>query len=137
METHHASRFWNSKQILRVHLSGDTAAGSFSTKLLQIGNGAIPEVSSSNGSMIKIPEGCGKVVKDSCELYNKVYPNLKENYKNESWLKVRAILAPRNDLAASINTTLLQQLPCNFKNFKSFDTMVEESESVNYPMEHR
>ncbi|XP_031632403.1 uncharacterized protein LOC116346472, partial [Contarinia nasturtii] len=69
------------------------------------------------------------------EMINSVYPNISNNYKNHDWLYERAILAPKNDDVNQINHQILQRIPDSTAKFKSIDTVTNECESVNYPIE--
>ncbi len=57
------------------------------------------------------------------------------NWKNHKWLCKRAILAPRNDMVSTTNAQLLHILPGEERAYKSIDTVVEDSEAVQYPTE--
>ncbi|GFR17357.1 ATP-dependent DNA helicase [Trichonephila clavata] len=63
-------------------------AGQFANKLLQIGDGKVPEDPST--SLIIMP--CGQIVNSPNELLSKVYPNIQQNFKDQDWLSHRAIL---------------------------------------------
>ena len=51
------------------------------------------------------------------------------------WLEERAILVARNDTVDRINFNLLQALPGQKKVYKSFDSTLEQSDAVQYPIE--
>src|SRR5271166_3543574 len=92
---------------MRAHVQGDTSAGEFARKLLTIGNGQVPENPSTG--LISLP--CGTIVKSVHELRDKVYPNIRENFRNHDWLRERAILAARNDLVEDINLHIQKLFP--------------------------
>ncbi len=117
---------------MRVYLERDATAGEFSSMLLSIGNG---ELTADESGLVTIPPGCGELVNGVEALSGKVFPNLAVNYKNHKWLCERAILAPRNDMASKINEKLLMQLPGKEQLLKSIDTVVDMSDSVQYPTE--
>ena len=117
---------------MRVYLEGDATAGEFLSMLLSIGNG---ELTADGSGLVTIPPGCGELVNVVEALSGKVFPNLAVNYKNHRWLCERAILAPRNDIASKINEKLLMQLPGKEQLLKSIDTVVDMSDSVQYPTE--
>ncbi|KAG7165346.1 putative PIF1-like helicase-containing protein 1 [Homarus americanus] len=64
-----------------------------------------------------------------------VYPNIIHHYKDQKWLRERAILAPKNETVAEINMTLLRQLPGSENSFKSVDTVIDQAQAVQYPAE--
>lgn len=47
----------------------------------------------------------------------------------------RAILAPKNDDVNKINDQIQLQLPGTFTKYKSIDTVMNDNEVVNYPIE--
>ncbi|GFW87942.1 ATP-dependent DNA helicase [Trichonephila clavipes] len=57
------------------------------------------------------------------------------NYLNHEWLSQRAILAAKNVDVDEINFQIQQLLPGDLMSFKSIDTVVDENESVNFPIE--
>eukprot|EP00919_Chromeraceae_sp_WS-2016_P037990 GHVR01090769.1.p2 GENE.GHVR01090769.1~~GHVR01090769.1.p2 ORF type:complete len:142 (-),score=13.19 GHVR01090769.1:486-911(-) len=68
---------------MRAYVHGDREAATFSDLLLQIGDGTI---ASDDSGIIKIPQGCGKIVNNSTELESLVYPDFANNYTNMNWL---------------------------------------------------
>ena len=54
---------------------------------------------------------------------------------NHDWLRERAILAPRNESANSINSDILGLIPGDSKSYKSLDTVMDENQPVHYPTE--
>ncbi|GFQ77387.1 ATP-dependent DNA helicase, partial [Trichonephila clavata] len=92
---------------MRSHVQGDLSAGQFANKLLQIGDGKVPEDPSKG--LIIMP--CGQIVNSPDELLSKVYPNIQQNFKDQDWLSYRAILASRNDMFEKLNVTIQKQLP--------------------------
>lgn len=65
----------------------------------------------------------------------KVFPNLSLNYKNHDWLCERAILAPKNIDVNQINERIQLQIPGETTKYKSIDTVVDDDQIVNYPIE--
>ncbi|GFW10000.1 ATP-dependent DNA helicase [Trichonephila clavipes] len=57
---------------MRSHIQGDLSAGQFANKLLQIGDGKVPEDPSTG--LIIMP--CGQIVYSPDEILFKVYPNI-------------------------------------------------------------
>ncbi len=76
---------------MRVQLQNDPSAEIFSHHLLDIGNGKVP-VDLTSGR-ISLPQNFCKLVTSKEDLVQKVFPNIKTNYKNHDWLSERAILA--------------------------------------------
>ena len=90
-------------------------------------------------------------VKSEIELLNKVYPNVTEHDRNSSqrydqknyqglnhyqqWLCERAILAPKNVTIDSINSELLKRILGTCHTYKSIDSVIDESQVVEYPVE--
>jgi len=107
------------------------SAGTFATKLLDIGDGKLPL--DHQQQLHRIP--VGTMVVSSDELIAKVYPNLTENYLCYDWLRERAILAPRNDIVEKINQVLLEQLPGQERTYRSIDSTLDQEEAVHYPVE--
>ena len=133
-----SSYLWPKIQVLslrvnmRVHLKGDQGAEEFAKLLLHIGDGNMRDVD----GLVNIPSNLCTVVKDITSLNTKIYPNLNTSpIDNLTWLKERAILTAKNDTAANINNTLLQQLPAELVTYQSVDSVVELEDAVNYPVE--
>ena len=118
---------------MRVHLHNDCEAGRFADLLLEVGNGTLrPE---SDDGEVRLPVGFGNLVTTGEELMNKVYPNLSHHYKDTKWLCKRAILAPKNDIVAALNNSLLNKLPGKETIFKSVESVVEPHSAVQFPTE--
>lgn len=117
---------------MRVHLRGDSAAGDFADRLLDIGNGHLPVDSD---GMVTVEPNYGQIVAKREDLYDCVYPDLARNYRNTEWLCERAILAPRNDMVSTTNEFLLTRLPGQDRTYKSVDDVVDPVEAVQYPTE--
>ena len=75
------------------------------------------------------------IVENEQDLINKIYPSLNEHAFDIKWFGERAILAPKNADVAALNNKLLQQQTGEQKTYRSFDTIVEESDASNYPTE--
>ncbi|XP_067949517.1 uncharacterized protein [Watersipora subatra] len=104
----------------------------FAAGLLRIGEGHLP-VSAEDG-LVSL-EGYSTFVDSNEELQEKVYPNLRQRFQDVDWLSERAILCPRNNTAAAINSQLLAQLPGNLKTFTSVGTSLTDDAAVEYPVE--
>ena len=57
------------------------------------------------------------------------------NFKNPAWLCERAILAPKNNAVNCLNERLANILPGIEKIYKSIDSVINETEVINYPIE--
>lgn len=68
-------------------------------------------------------------------LCRKFFPILQNNFKNHDWLCERAILAPKNDDVNKINHQIQLKLPGEVVKYKSIDTVIDEEQAVNYPIE--
>uniref|UniRef100_UPI00358E5CE5 uncharacterized protein n=1 Tax=Myxine glutinosa TaxID=7769 RepID=UPI00358E5CE5 len=100
---------------MRARLFGDQLSAQFAQNLLQLGEGTV---------VISVNDFIGKV-----------FPNLHHHYQNHKWLCERAILAPKNTTVNAVNEQLLQAIPGDSRTYKSVDTVVDQSEVVNYPTE--
>ncbi|GFV40715.1 ATP-dependent DNA helicase [Trichonephila clavipes] len=74
-------------------------------------------------------------MRDKNELIQSIFPDIQNNYLNHEWLSQRAILAAKNVDVDEINFQIQQLLPGDLMSFKSIDTVVDENESVNFPIE--
>ena len=118
---------------MRVHLHGDEAPGEFASQLLAIGDGKYPIDTSPD--IIQLSESIGTFVCSIDELVSKVYPDLLCNFRNMAWLSERCILAPLNETTQTINTALVAQLPGEPVEYKSLDSVLDESQGVHFPIE--
>ncbi|GFQ66027.1 ATP-dependent DNA helicase [Trichonephila clavata] len=127
---HHVRKFSLTTN-MRSLTQGDLSAGQFANKLLQIGDGKVPEDPSTG--LIIMP--CGQIVNSPDELLSKVYPNIQQNFKDQDWFSHRAILASRNDVVEKLNVTIQKQLPEKEYAYKSIDCILNDDEAVQYPTE--
>ena len=118
---------------MRVHLHGDEAAGEFASQLLAIGDSKYPIDTSPD--IIQLPENTGTFACSIQELVSKVYPDLLSNFRNMAWLSERCILAPLNEITWTINTALVAQLPVDPVEYKSLDSVLDESQAVHFHIE--
>ena len=51
------------------------------------------------------------------------------------WLSECCILAPLNEATHTINTTMVEQLPGESVEYRSLDSVHDESQAVHYPIE--
>ena len=66
---------------------------------------------------------------------SKVYPDLFCNFRNMAWLSEQCILAPLNETTWTINTGLVAQLPGEPVEYRSLDSVLDESQAVHFPIE--
>ena len=118
---------------MRVHLHGDEAAGEFASQLLAIGDGKYPIDTSPD--IIQLPENIGTFACSIQELVSEVYPDLLSNFRNMGWLSERCILAPLNEITWTIITALVAQLPGDPVEYRSLDSVLDESQAVHFHIE--
>jgi ATP-dependent DNA helicase PIF1 len=136
------SRLWRQVRKYKLSLNmralttGDSSLQEFSDVLLQVGNGQVPRDSD---GLISLPDGLSNPVASRDELMQKVYPSLRDKCRMDDayfdWLCERATLAPRNDGVNDLNMAILDTLPGNAIEFKSYDKTLEEDNEVNFPVE--
>ncbi|XP_014777595.1 uncharacterized protein LOC106874392 [Octopus bimaculoides] len=116
---------------MRVHIHGDPLAAQFSNKLLDIGNGKLPQDPEDN--LHHLP--CGNMTASLEELKSKVFPNIATNYKSQRWLCERTIRAPRNVSVDKLNLNLLTQLPGPECSYRSINSVPDQQQATHYPVE--
>lgn len=121
------------KTNMRVHLQHDASADTFSKQLLDIGNGKVPI--DAETKCITFPSNFCVIVPSIEQLIQKVYPEIRTNYKNHDWLFERAILAATNNDVNAINKTIQDQIVGESVTYKSIDSVMNADEVVNYPIE--
>ncbi|XP_067949939.1 ATP-dependent DNA helicase PIF1-like [Watersipora subatra] len=104
---------------MRAAILGNETSAHFAAGLLRISEGRLP-VSAEDGLV---------------SLQENLYPILRQRFQDVDWLSERAILCPRSDAAAAINSQLLAHLPGNSKTFTSTDTSLNDDAAVEYPVE--
>lgn len=118
---------------MRVHLLGDVSAQTFASQLLNMGDGKLPILPETQE--ISFPMNFCQLQPSVEDLEKNVFPNIENNFRNHDWLCERAILAPKNDDVNRINNKIQLKIPGAITKYKSIDTVVEEDEAVNYPVE--
>ncbi|XP_050337670.1 ATP-dependent DNA helicase pif1-like [Bactrocera neohumeralis] len=116
-----------------ILLQDDSSAHQFSEQLLDIGNG-IMQIDNTNG-MITLPENFCTILQTKEELVECVFPNIIQNRRSHDWLAERSILAPKNINVNAINFKIQEKLPGEVITYKSIDSVMDEDEAVNYPIE--
>jgi len=102
--------------------------------LLAIGDGKVP-TDDYTTAVIQLPETMGTFVFNVDELVSRVYPDLLSNYTNITWLSEHYILAPLSKTTCTINATLVEQLSGECVQYKSLDSVPDESQAVEFPTE--
>ncbi|CAK1599717.1 unnamed protein product [Parnassius mnemosyne] len=70
------------------------------------------------------------------DLISSVYGNIIEiTHQTASWLYERTILGLRNDQAVAINSEILRHVHGESFKYTSIDTVIEEDDATNYPLE--
>lgn len=119
--------------LMRVRLQQDSTESQFSKTLLDLGNGKIPIDTATN--TITFPNGFCTLTQSIDELISYVFPNVEHNFKNQQWLRERALLAAKNVDVNSINSVILSRIHENVVTYKSVDTLTRDEDIVNYPLE--
>ncbi|XP_061394706.1 ATP-dependent DNA helicase pif1-like, partial [Musca vetustissima] len=118
---------------MRVALQNDTSALQFSKQLLDLGNGKIPVNPATN--CITFPPDFCKLTQSIEDLIISIFPNIDRNFTNTQWLCERALLAAKNVDVNYINNIILNRIGGSIKTYNSIDTVMEENDVVNYPIE--
>ena len=118
---------------MRVYLLWDEATGEFASHLLAIGDGKYPIDTSPD--IIQLLENIRAFAWSIEELVSKVYPDLLCNFRLMAWLSEQGILAPLNETTRTINTALVSQLPDESVEYRSLDSILDESQAMHFPIE--
>ena len=116
---------------MRVHLTRDEDAKSFSKTLLDIGNG---DLGKDTEGIIGFPPNVAVASID--QLIEETFPNLSDNYKDQDWLAGRAILAPKLKDVEEINKILFKRFPSEKDViYQSFNKVIIQADATKYPVE--
>ncbi|CAN6562094.1 unnamed protein product [Malus baccata var. baccata] len=117
----------------------------FAKWILDIGNGTVARSISSTDEESSWVEFPNQILIHFDEdpikaMVSAVYTNFKTNFQDVSYLKERAIVTPRNDIATEINDFVLGIVPGESRTYLSFDSVssaTENSEILDmlYPIE--
>lgn len=118
---------------MRVQLQRDTTADRFSKQLLDLGNGKMTVDDTTK--CITLPNDFCTLALNEQELINCVFPQIERNYRNQQWLRERALLAPKNAEVDSINNIILNRIDGNIVTYNSIDTVTNAEDVVHYPIE--
>ena len=131
---------------MRVQMSNDPDAKQFDEFTLKLGNGNIDTIAGTE--YVEIPEEmCMEIqkrsadhpnaVKDSMQrLAEHVYPMLNINYKKNSWMNGRAILAPTNKDVDEINNLISDNFPGSPIILTSSDDLIDANDFQRYNIEY-
>ena len=119
---------------MRVYLCGESESGQFAQQLLTIGDGTFPI--DTLPDFIQLPDNIGTFVHTEEDLIEAIYPALLTHYSDMSWLSERCILAPLNETIRSLNARLVALLPGQCMNYKSIDTVPDETTATLFPVEY-
>ena len=118
-------------QSIRIPMGGDIGDCEFSTSLLNVGDGKIPDP---DGEIWLMASFC-QIVPSLEKLIEKVYGHIKAiNSHEDSWVCKCVILAPRNKQVNAIHNWTLQQFPVEERTYYSIKTVWNEEYAV-YPIE--
>lgn len=118
---------------MRVYLLQDVAAQIFAQQLLDIGDRKLPIDPTTRE--ISFPPNFCQMQSSIQNVVENVFPDITNNFKNHDWLCERAILAPKNNDVNKINHQIQLKLPGEVVKYKSIDTVIDEEQAVNYPIE--
>ena len=117
----------------------------FSDWVLSVGDGTAKgtaEIDDGDSELIEIPSDILVPRLDSAidDIISFTYPNLEASYSDPTYLRERAIIAPKNDTIDEINSRILSLVLGNEKVYLSSDTLVESSKEngnldLLYPVE--
>ncbi|KAJ4770930.1 hypothetical protein LUZ62_055187 [Rhynchospora pubera] len=140
------SYLWSACRLLRLtinmrlltyngQLSDRQAIAEFASWLLSVGNGTAPGKSlynSSEADWIQIRDNF-LVQHDGDKqsaIIRAVYGDLESNYQNDAYLRVRAIITPKNNAANTLNETILGHIPGEQSDYFSHDS-IQGSEKIS------
>jgi len=107
----------------------------FEKWLLKLGDGkASVSKSKKHDGVVKIPH---QMTRDSSEdVMDDVYGDLRDNVGNKQYLKSRMILAADNTIVNETNIEMVQKLPGELHTFKSVDTVDNDDQRLEYPVDY-
>jgi len=111
-------------------LTGDDSAAEFSNSLLQLRNGNL--MIDGNGNT-ELP--LGTYVNNRKELYEAIFPYLTDTILNTELALEKSNFGHKNDGVHFINIMLARTLTGEHRIYASVETVVDEDEAVNQPVE--
>ncbi|KAJ3684336.1 hypothetical protein LUZ61_013500 [Rhynchospora tenuis] len=150
------SYLWSSCRLLKLtinmrllahngELSDRIAIAQFADWLLSVGDGSAPAIPLYNSPLadwIKIPDHL--LINNSHDkeeaIIHAVYADLQTNFHNHDYLRVRAIVTPKNDAANSLNEAILKHIPGEQFEYLSHDSIqgaenISEDLHTMYPID--
>ncbi|CAH4036392.1 unnamed protein product [Pieris brassicae] len=120
---------------VNTHVPNDNDDNNFSQKLLKLGDGNFPSPVA-NSPQVLLDNELGQIVQ-SLEIVDTIYPDIQNlTERNFNWLCSRAIVSPRNESVNEINKIIMENVPGEFKSYKSIDTVCNIEDTVHYPQEY-
>ena len=128
---------------VRVRASGDPVLENFDKWTLSLGDG----IANDENDRVSIPEEMLTQIKDNTkqdqtieegclkEFCEKVFPNLKNNLSDPTWLEGRAILAPTNKQVDTINDLIESWVPGEATKLSSADTLENQMDVLRFNTE--
>lgn len=132
-----SSFLWKNVQVLtlsqnmRVQLQNEDGR-MFASQLLDIGNG---KIAINERGCICFPGNFCQYADSKADLTHKVFPNIKEKYKDHAWLSERAILAAKNVDVNDLNLMIQEEIDGELVTYQSIDSPANQEEVVHYPTE--
>uniref|UniRef100_A0A0L8FUQ7 Uncharacterized protein n=1 Tax=Octopus bimaculoides TaxID=37653 RepID=A0A0L8FUQ7_OCTBM len=115
---------------MRSRLSRHQPAELFAEQLLKFDEGRLPI---DEEQFLTLNPMCNSTHSID-DLVAEIFPNFLHNYNNTDWICEQAILDPKNVAVHSINNRLLNKLPGEIFTYNSTDSIVDDRDSVNYPI---
>lgn len=126
---------------MRVKASGDPILEDFDCWTVSIGNGTAETVGKEEDSKIQLKEDlCFGIDQkrqdtDMKKFCQEIFPNLPDNYKVDTYMEGRAILAPTNRKVDTINDYLTDVLPGEKVSLLSADSLKEQEDPFRFNTE--
>jgi kynurenine formamidase len=108
----------------------------FSNWVLDLGEGKLPVVPRADGAdsnLVDIPPDLLIETEDDhiTAIISAVYTDFASNFQDSSYLRQRAVLAPTNELAETINIRVLDMLPTKGREYLSSDSKSSPAGTAN------
>ena len=141
------SHLWSNFRVMeltvnmRVRASGDKQLEDFDNWMLSIGNGQIDDVTFPAEMINTVvtpnskenPNSEGQAMEQFCDA---IFPDLKHNIMDRSWIEGRAILAATNVEVNMINDLLSSRLPGSADVLRSSDQFDNDQDSLRFNVEY-
>ena len=113
---------------MRIAKCNQIGAEQFAETLLSLGNGTFPRFSLPDYITLT-PDSC-QILETREQLSERVFPDIRNNIREKTWLSKRVILAPRNDMVNDINLSIQSSFGGLSMTHRSADTNVNVEDSV-------